>query len=409
MNSRFISNFLLFLLLIATFLGGYVFGQSPAAPRQIFGGTAVSSTANAQLDPFLEVWELVHERYLRQPVNDDALIEGAIDGLLATLDDPHTRYLSPEDQAAAEESMDGEFQGIGAEVEDVDGNITIVTPIDGSPAEAAGLQPGDILRQADGVDLTGMDVSEAAGLVRGPAGTTVKLVIERNGELLNVDIVRDVIKLASVRGEILEEGIAYLRLSRFANDTDEELAELLPTLLAENPSGLILDLRRNPGGSLDTTVEIADQFLEEGLVLVERFGDGEERPFEVGDEGLAQTIPMVVLIDEGSASASEVLAGAIQDRDRGVIIGQISFGKGTVQTWHTLSNNGGVRVTIAEWLTPFKSSIHEIGLTPDYFIPLPEFEAGDEFEDTQLQAAIDFLQGKPIISIPPEPVLESNN
>jgi len=118
---------------------------------------------------------------------------------------------------------------------------------------------------------------------------------------------------------------------------------------------------------------------------------------------------MVVLIDEGSASASEVLAGAIQDRDRGVLIGQISFGKGTVQTWHTLSNDGGVRVTIAEWLTPFKSSIHEIGLTPDYFIPLPEFEVGDEFEDTQLQAAIDFLQGKPIISIPPEPVLESNN
>lgn len=409
MNSRFISNISIVLLVIAGFLGGYVLAQSPAAPVQIFRGTAVSGQTNAPLDPFMEVWDLVHERYLRQPVDDDALVEGAIDGMLATLDDPHTRYLSPEDQAAAQESMDGEFQGIGAEVEDVDGNITIVTPIDGSPAEAAGLLPGDILRQADGVELTGMDVSEAAGLVRGPAGTSVQLVIERDGEQFTIDIVRDVVKLATVRGEILPEGIAYLRLSRFGNTTDEELADILPGLLAEDPSGLILDLRRNPGGALDTTVDIADQFLDEGLVLVERFGDGEERPFEAHNDGLAQTIPMVVLIDEGSASASEVLAGAIQDRGRGVLIGQVSFGKGTVQTWHTLSNHGGVRVTIAEWLTPFKSSIHEIGLTPDYFIPLPQFEAGAEFEDTQLQAAIDYLQGKPIVSVPPEPDLESDN
>jgi len=403
MISRFTAGFTLTLLVVFSFLGGYVLAQSPAAPVQVFADTAVTGHTSEQFAPFWEVWDLVHERYLRQPVDDMALIEGAIDGMLATLDDPHTRYLSPQDQSAAQESMAGEFQGIGAEVEDVDGNITVVTPIDGSPAAAAGIQPGDILRQADGVELTGLGVTEAAALVRGPAGTTVSLVIERDGELLNIDIVRDVIKLATVRGEILEEDIAYVRLSRFGNNTDEEMANLLPDLLAENPSGLILDLRRNPGGALDTTVEIADQFLAEGLVLVERFGDGEERPFEATDEGLAEDIPMVVLIDEGSASASEVLAGAIQDRDRGIIIGQVSFGKGTVQTWHTLSNDGGVRVTIAEWLTPDKGSINEVGLTPDYYIPLPEPEDGVEFEDIQLQAAIDYLQGETIISVPPEP------
>lgn len=408
MNSRtVVSTIFTFIGAIIIFVTGYLIGQSPNAPIHLFRETAVSATQNEQFDPFLEVWDLVHERYLRQPVDDTALIEGAIDGMLATLEDPHTRYLSPDDQLAAQESMDGEFQGIGAEVQDVDGAITIVTPIDGSPAEAAGLQPGDILREADGVPLTGMDVTEAAALVRGPAGTTVNLVIERNGELLDVPIVRDVIKLATVRGELLEEGIAYIRLSRFGNNTDEELADLLPELLDENPTGLILDLRRNPGGSLDTTVEIADQFLDEGLVLVERFGDGDLRPFEVDDDGLAQDIPMVVLIDEGSASASEVLAGAIQDRGRGVIIGQISFGKGTVQTWHTLSNDGGVRVTIAEWLTPEESSIDQIGLTPDFYIPLPEVEEGVEPEDTQLQAAIDYLLGETIISIPPEPDLQN--
>ena len=403
MISRLATSVTAAILAVFIFAGGYVLAQSPIAPVQVFPGTAVATTTNEQFEPFWEVWGLVHDRYLRQPVDDDALIEGAIDGMLAALGDPHTRYLSPDDQLSAQESMDGEFQGIGAEVEDVDGAITVVAPIDGSPAQEAGIQPGDILREADGVPLTGMDVTEAAALVRGPAGTTVSLVIERNGELLNIDIVRDVIKLATVRGEMLEEGIAYVRLSRFGNNTDEELADLLPTLLDQNPTGLILDLRRNPGGALDTTVEIADQFLTEGLGLVERFGDGELRPFEVDDDGLAQEIPMVVLIDEGSASASEVLAGAIQDRGRGIIIGQISFGKGTVQTWHTLSNNGGVRVTIAEWLTPEESSIDQIGLTPDYYIPLPEPAPGVELEDTQLQAAIAFLQGETIISIPPEP------
>ncbi|MCA9916786.1 MAG: S41 family peptidase [Anaerolineales bacterium] len=404
MNSRLANSISAAILAVFVFAGGYVLGQSPAAPVQVFAGTAVPVN-DSQFAPLWEVWDLIHDRYLRQPVDDAALIEGAIDGMLATLGDPHTRYLSPQDQQSAQESMDGEFQGIGAEVEDVDGNITVVAPIDGSPAQEAGLQPGDILREADGVALTGMDVTEAAGLVRGPAGTKVSLVIERDGELLNIDIVRDVIKLATVRGEMLDEGIAYVRLSRFGNNTDEELADLLPDLLAENPTGLILDLRRNPGGALDTTVDIADQFLTEGSVLFERFGNGDLRPFEVGDDGLAQDIPMVVLVDEGSASASEVLAGAIQDRGRGIIIGQISFGKGTVQTWHSLSNNGGVRVTIAEWLTPEQSSIDQIGLTPDYFIPLPELTPGAEFDDTQLQAAIDYLQGKTIISVPPEPDL----
>ncbi len=407
MINRFTTGFTIAILMVFAFLGGYVLAQSPAAPLQVFAGTAVSSNVSEEFTPFWEVWDLVHQRYLRQPVDDVALVEGAIDGMLATLDDPHTRYLPPQDQSAAQESMAGEFQGIGAEVEDVDGNITVVSPIDGSPAAAAGIRPGDILREADGVALTGMDVAEAAALVRGPAGTTVSLVIDRDGELLNIDIVRDVIKLATVRGEMLDGGIAYVRLSRFGNTTDEELSDLLLELVAQDPSGLILDLRHNPGGALDSTVKIADQFLDEGMVLFERFGDGEERPFEASDEGLVEDIPMVVLIDEGSASASEVLAGAIQDRGRGVLIGQVSFGKGTVQTWHTLSNDGGVRVTIAEWLTPEKGSINGTGLTPDYYIPLPETAVDGEFEDTQLQAAIDFLQGETIISVPPEPDLQN--
>lgn len=390
------------LFTLAGFGAGYAFAQTPWTPATLLLTAATPEDARNDFAPFWEVWNLVHTRYYRQPLEDTRLMEGAINGMLAVLEDPHSRYLSPEAERAAQQSMEGEIEGIGAEVEAVDGNIVIVSPIEGSPAEAAGLLPGDLLRQANGIELTGMNLFDAAQLVRGPAGTTVRLLVERNGELLEFEIVRDVVRIVSVRGEILADGLAYVRLSRFANTTDEELEELLPVLLAENPFGLILDLRRNPGGALDTTVAIADQFLGEGVVLMQRFGDGQERVYESGDAGLAQDIPMVVLVDEGSASASEVLAGAIRDRDRGVLIGQTTFGKGTVQTWHQLSNGGGVRITIAQWLTPAETSIEENGLEPDYFIPLPEGAALQDHNDTQLQAAIDYLQGETIISTPPD-------
>ena len=397
MRFRPLFTLLTIILLFAGFSAGYVLAQSPLAPVRLFDTAVPPPAATGEaLAPFWEVWELVHTRYYEQPVDDVSLAEGAIDGMLAVLDDPHTRYLSPQDEAAMRERIDGEFQGIGAEVESVDGAITIVSPIAGSPAEAAGLQPGDILRQADGVDLTGMDVLDAVLLVRGPAGTAVSLLVERDGRSFTVEIVRDVVALNSVRSEMLDDGVAYLRLAQFGGRTAQEVEEALVNLMAQNPVGLILDLRRNPGGELDSVVTIADQFLPEGVVLAEQFGDGHVTTFKSEADGLAQEIPLVVLIDEGSASASEVLAGAIRDRGRGVLIGQTSFGKGTVQTWHGLSNNGGVRITVARWLTPADAWIHETGIEPDYLVALPEVTASAEFEDTQLQAAIDFLLGRPI-------------
>lgn len=376
---------------IFLFGGGYWFGQSRFAPVQL-GTDAPHGTPSqvaASFDPFWEVWETINTEYYTQPLNPDMLVEGAINGMLESLEDPNTAYLSPADQESAEQQMDQEFEGIGAEVQSEDGNITIVAPFEGSPAAEAGLRPRDIIRSADGVELTDMDVAEAAALVRGPAGTSVTLEIERDGELFEIVIVRDTINIPSVRGEMLEDGIAYIRLSRFANRTSEELTLTLNELMTQNPRALILDLRLNPGGALDTVVAVADQFIGEGIILTERFGNGFERPFSATEEGLAQEIPMVVLIDEGSASASEVLAGAIRDHDRGILIGTTSFGKGTVQSWQPLRNGGGVRLTVARWLTPDGGWVHQIGLTPDISVTLPEFD--ENFEDTQLQAAIDYL------------------
>ncbi|PIE80748.1 MAG: peptidase S41 [Chloroflexi bacterium] len=393
------------IIIFLAFSLGYFVGQSPWAPYPLFGAaTTTPDEAKEAFAPFWEAWNLVHTRYYDLPVDDDLLTEGAIDGMLSVLGDDHTHYLSPQDEEVARQSMSGKFQGIGAEVEGRDGFITVVSPIEGSPAEAAGLRPGDRLLEADGVDLTGMDVSEAASLVRGPAGTAVLLLIGRDEAQFELEIVRDVVALKSVRAEIMDGNIAYLRLNRFGDKSSEELSDALETLMAKNPSGLILDLRRNPGGRLNTAVDIADEFLPEGVILIERFGNGHERLHESTDKGLAEEIPLVVLIDEGSASASEVLAGAIHDEERGTLIGQTTFGKGTVQTWQGLSNGGGVRLTIARWLTPDETWIHKTGLDPDYFIPLPEYDPNAAFEDTQLQAALDFLSGEGIISVPPEEV-----
>lgn len=384
---------------ILVFSSGYMLGQWPKSPVQIFGGNMPASLPASTFAPFWEVWNLLDSYSFQRPLDPTVLTEGAINGVLATLDDHNTRYVAPEQQAAEEADMQGEFEGIGAEVTNENGDIVIVAPIEGSPAAAAGLQPGDILRQANGIELTGMDVSEAARLVRGPAGTTVNLIIERDGATFEIAIVRDRIKVSTVRGEILENQMAYVRLTQFGYSTDEELSNLLEDLTNQNPTALILDLRMNPGGSLDTVIAVADQFLPQGITLIERFGDGSETIYRSTDEGLAEALPMVVLIDEGSASASEVLAGALQDRNRAVLVGEISFGKGTVQTVHSLSNGGGVRITTAHWLTPNGAWVHEQGVQPDYYIP-QELTSSDPTADVQLQTAIDYLLGQPIEAVP---------
>lgn len=346
-------------------------------------------------EPFWEAWDILHEQYVDQPLDDTSLMRGAISGMLDSLGDPHTSYMDPFQFEQANIPMSGEYEGIGAWVDPTGKYLEIISPMPNSPAEKAGLKPGDKVIAIDGEDMTGIDGNLVIKEILGPAGTDVVLTIEREGEPepFDVTVTRQKITIPSVEYRMIEgENIAHLQLITFGQDTRSELRDAIKDLLANDPDGLILDLRNNGGGYLQTAVTVASEFIEEGVILYEDYGDDQEmKSYQAQKGGLATDIPLVVLVNEGSASASEIVAGAIQDYERGPLVGATTFGKGSVQNWIELSNDeGAIRVTIARWLTPDKRQIHEQGLTPNYEVELTEEDVQNE-EDPQLDKAIELM------------------
>ncbi len=394
-----------FVLVAGSFSGGVLVGwllpqrsslESPLTPIDpTVSATATSVPGDLEdlFAPFWETWDIVHEQYVDQPVDDLKMMQGAISGMLDALGDEHTGYMDPETFVEATRPLDGSYEGIGAYVDVTGDYLTIISPMPGSPAEAAGLKAADRVIMIDGKDMTGIDPSVALKSVLGPAGTQVILTIQRGeeNEILEFTITRATIDLPSVEGKMLDNNIAYISISTFGENTTDLLKETLRELLVNNPKGLILDLRYNTGGYLVTAIEVISQFIPEGVVMYEVEGDGTETVYEALPGGLATEIPLVVLVNEGSASASEITAGAIQDFGRGALVGVTTYGKGSVQNWIPLDNNqGAVRVTIARWLTPNHRQIHKVGLTPDYVVEITDadIEAG---KDPQLDKAIEVL------------------
>jgi len=395
---------------LGSFAGGFITGHVipikniPGMPEPITLApptvtpqqqSATPSELQALFTPFWEAWTLVHDNYVDQPVDDVELMRGAINGMMEALGDQHSSYMNPKDFADANAGLDGEYEGIGAYVDTTTEYLTITSPIPGSPAERAGLLPGDQVVAIDGEDMTGINAEVARTKVLGPANTVVHLTVLREGEdeLLEFDVTREKITIKSSTGRMLDNGIAYIQITTFGDKTMPELLAALKELMPQNPKGIILDLRNNGGGYLTTSVEVTSQFLADGVALYEQYGDGRRTTYEVQPGGMATdtNIPMVVLINQGSASASEIVAGALQDTGRAKLVGETSFGKGSVQNWIPLSgDNGAVRITIAKWLTPNENTIHEIGLAPDVFVERTE----EDFEaklDPQLDKAVEVL------------------
>lgn len=342
---------------------------------------------------FWEAMEALRKDFYGEMPTDQELTYGAIRGVLDLLGDENTSLLDPESAEFFTSDLSGSFEGIGARVDLAPGGgVLVVEPFEGQPAFEAGIQRDDVIIRVDGVDVTQMSLSEAIQLIRGPRGTQVRLTIKRPTEpdLIEITVTRARIDVPVVTTEMLEGGIAYLRLAEFNGRSPELVRRALRDLLQNDPKGLILDLRGNPGGLLDAAVEVASQFVGEGNILIERFKDGKETPYPARRGGLATEIPLAVLINEGSASASEIVAGAIQDAGRGPLIGKATFGKGSVQVPHRLSDGSLLRVTTARWFTPKGRGIEEEGLQPDIEVDrtLEDRAAG---RDPQLDRAVEYL------------------
>ena len=386
---------------------GFVAGRVITPPEDVFawlpeiGGAAQQQSEGGTpqdlvelFAPFWQTWELVHEQYVEQPVDDELLMRGAIRGMLDALGDPHTSYMDPDQYQLLNAQLQGDesYEGIGAWVDPTADFLTVISPIPGSPAEKAGLRTGDQIIAIDGEDMTGIDGELVRQRVLGPAGSMVTLTILRAGqEPYDVEITRASITVPSVDYRMLEDDIAYVRVLVFADNTQEQLQIALEDLMAQKPAGLILDLRNNGGGYLESAIEVASEFISDGVIVYEEYGDGERKTYQARRGGLATDIPMLVLINEGSASASEIVAGAIQDRERGQLVGMTSFGKGSVQVPTVLKNNeGAVRITIARWLTPDERTIHGTGLAPDVEVQFTEQDFAEN-RDPQLDKAVELL------------------
>ena len=316
---------------------------------------------------------------------------GSMRGLVAAADDPYTRFVEPEQLSEENMEMEGEYGGLGMYIGTREGKILVISPIEGTPADKAGVKPLDEIVNIDEKIIVGMDQNDVVKILRGPASTSVTVWVRRTGEneLLQFDLMREVINIKTVRIEMIDK-IAYVRLNNFHHKTSGELEDALREARANGASGIILDMRNNPGGLLNSAVDVASQFLDGGLVVsmkgrVNRFDDA-----LFANEGKATDLPLVVLVNEGSASASEIVAGAIQDRKRGVLVGMKTYGKGSVQSLFNLPDDAGMYVTIARYRTPSDKIIDHKGLMPDYRV-----EGGpvtDKSKDAQLQKALGVMK-----------------
>jgi carboxyl-terminal processing protease len=386
------------------FMSGYLLGQRTAEQP---GTPAARADA---FQPFWETYRTIEQRYAGGDIDEQALVRGAIRGMVEGLGDPYSAYLTPEQYQTGLADLSGQFEGIGAEIGTKDAagatstcstlgpdcHLIVVSPIEGSPAEKAGLKAGDGIVAVDGSSLDGLTVDAARDRVRGPKDTTVVLTIKRGDEAsFDVSIVRGVIAQREVIDKVLADGaIGYIRVTGFSDNAATQFRTVVAADVTAGRKELIVDLRGNPGGYVTAARSIASEFLSSGPLFWEETADGTQTETDASTGGVATdpAIHVVVLIDGGSASASEIVAGALHDRARATLVGQTTFGKGTVQQWIELPNTGALKLTIAKWLTPNKTWIHHVGIVPDVVVTPPADAPADQ--DPILDKAVEQLTNR---------------
>ncbi len=385
-------------VIIIAFVLGWIFGAQDAKFSQVgFTPKLVErdlSESEADFSVFWRAWDLIIEKYDGE-LDYQKMIYGAIRGLTDSLDDPYTSFLTPDEASALEDDLSGVIYGIGAEIGIKNDQLTIVSPISGSPAEEAGLLPGDAITYVDDEPTAPMRLDEAVYKIRGEEGTTVNLTIRRGREVKEYEIERAKIVIEGVTHEIIEGDIGLIEISRFDEKTTSGVQKALDEFISKNIGKIILDLRGNPGGYLSESISVSSEFLDEGVVVTEKREvneRGDKHEYKASGRGrmTEEDVEIVVLINGGSASASEIVAGALKDHDRAVLVGEETFGKGSVQEVEYLSRGAKLKITIAHWYTPNGLNISETGITPDHEVELTKDDYDRDW-DPQLEKAIEIL------------------
>ena len=409
--------YLALVFVVASFLWGYRLGAKGEAARAVASASGTVEFVNADMDRsggtidfkmYWDLWNVIKDRYAKQPVDEKKMFYGALQGMVASLGDPHSVFMEPAASEEFAQELSGKFEGIGAEIGIKKENLVIIAPLPGSPAEKAGLLAGDRIIGIDEIDTTGMALDDAVSRIRGDKGTKVKLHVLRGkeSEPRVFEIVRDTIAVQSVKVTYATspkgKKLAVVKISHFNGDTTDLFLEGVTQIAARGVDGVVLDLRNNPGGYLDSSVAVLGEWIPGEVAVSERYSDGTKDDHRAGGRGRLKDVPTVVLVNGGSASASEIVSGALQDLGKAKLIGTQTFGKGSVQDLIDLDDGATVKLTIAEWLTPKGNNINTQGIAPDYVVERTDKDYEDD-KDPQRDAAYAWFDGV----VPPQPKPET--
>jgi carboxyl-terminal processing protease len=397
---------LLILAVAGIFAGGFYLGKAkgksflfnrPIAYSEEAGELNQNGNADYILDfnLYWEVWDSVKNNFIdKNQLSNQELFYGSLRGLAAATEDPYTVFMDPEESQEFADDLAGTFEGIGAEVGLRNDITTIIAPLDDTPAQKAGLRAGDKIYAVDGASTLGLTINEVVRMIRGPKDTEVTLTIIRGQDKpTDIKIKRSVIIVRSVKTEMRSDGIFVIRVSNFNNDTEDLFEVAVNTILLKNPQGIILDLRSNPGGYLETAVKLASEWIEVGPIVAEQLNNNRRNEYPANGRARLKDFPTVVLVDGGSASASEILAGALRDYKKAILVGETTFGKGSVQTLRDLSDGSVLKITIARWLTPAGDFINDKGIEPNITVEMTA-EDFDQERDPQFDKAVELLKKK---------------